>query len=160
MDFFAAATPCNPLGRFVLTHSAQNDKNKPKARFACHTEALAKVSKNPLYCHTELSQESEVSTNLKCDFSALRCVSNFYGFFATLKMTMPCCFCKWIFRFLMKAQNDKFPPNSKKFLHKNQIPPKIQSKTKIPLTKKTIPYYIYTNFSHQTTTAQKNSPPL
>ena len=36
--------------------------------------------------------------------------------------------------------------------------PKIQSKTKIPLTKKTIPYYIYTNFSHQTTTAQKNFP--
>ena len=25
-DFFAAATPCNPLGRFVLTRYAQNDK--------------------------------------------------------------------------------------------------------------------------------------
>ena len=24
--FFAVATPCKPLGRFVLTHSAQNDK--------------------------------------------------------------------------------------------------------------------------------------
>ena len=28
VDFFAAATPCKPLGRY-----AQNDKNKPKARF-------------------------------------------------------------------------------------------------------------------------------
>ena len=28
VDFFAAATPCNPLGRFVLTHSAQNDKTR------------------------------------------------------------------------------------------------------------------------------------
>jgi len=27
VDFFAAATPCNPLGRFVLTHFAQNDKD-------------------------------------------------------------------------------------------------------------------------------------
>ena len=35
----------------------------------CHTEALAEVSKNPLHCHTELSQESEVSTNLKCKFT-------------------------------------------------------------------------------------------
>ena len=26
VDFFAAATPCKPLGRFVLTHFAQNDK--------------------------------------------------------------------------------------------------------------------------------------
>ena len=26
VDFFAAATPCNPLGRFALIHSAQNDK--------------------------------------------------------------------------------------------------------------------------------------
>ena len=33
VDFFAVATPCKPLGRFVLTHFAQNDKNKPKARF-------------------------------------------------------------------------------------------------------------------------------
>ena len=26
LDFFAAATPCNPLGRFALAHSTQNDK--------------------------------------------------------------------------------------------------------------------------------------
>ena len=26
LDFFATATPCNPLGRLVLTHSAPNDK--------------------------------------------------------------------------------------------------------------------------------------
>ena len=48
------ATPCNPPSRY-----AQNDKNKPKARFACHTEALA-----------------EVSTNLKHEFVLLK-----YGFF-------------------------------------------------------------------------------
>ena len=159
MDFFAVAAPCNQLGRFVLTHSAQNDKNKPKARFACHTEALAKVSKNPLYCHTELSQESEVSTNLKCDFSAVRCVSNFYGFFATLKMTMPCCFCKWIFRFLMKAQNDKFPPNSKKFLHENQIPQKFSQKQKSHSPKKHTLLYIQ-KFSHQNNHSSKKFPPL
>ena len=35
-DFFAAATPCNPLGRFVLTHSAQNDKS------FCHKKAPPK----------------------------------------------------------------------------------------------------------------------
>ena len=40
------------------------------------------------------------------------------GFFATLKMTMPCRFCKWIFRlFLQKAQNDKF---SQKFSQKQR----------------------------------------
>ena len=26
LRFFAAIVPCNPLSRFVLTHSAQNDK--------------------------------------------------------------------------------------------------------------------------------------
>ena len=29
VDFFATPTPCNPLGRFVLTHSAQNDNASP-----------------------------------------------------------------------------------------------------------------------------------
>ena len=34
--------------------------------------ATKNSSKSPKFCHTELSQESEVSINLKCDFSALR----------------------------------------------------------------------------------------
>mgnify|MGYP004680059287 CR=1 FL=1 len=45
-----------------------------------------------------------------------------------------------------KAQNDK----------NSQIPPKIQSKTKIPLTKKIIPYYIFFQNKH----SSKNFPPL
>ena len=49
MDFFAAATPCKPLGRFMLTHSAQNDSSgvdffaaatpcKPLGRYARNDE--------------------------------------------------------------------------------------------------------------------------
>ena len=37
VDFFATATPCNPLGRYT-----QNDKVTYK--ISCHTEALAEVS--------------------------------------------------------------------------------------------------------------------
>ena len=50
-----------------------------------------------LCCHTE---RSEVSTNSKCDFSALRHILNFFGFFAfyrKLKMTKFAVLCKWIF---------------------------------------------------------------
>ena len=36
-----------------------------KRYILCHTEALAEVSKNTLYYHTELSQESEVSISAK-----------------------------------------------------------------------------------------------
>ena len=64
-DFVAVATPYNPLGRFVLTHSAQNDNTLVILNFA---------------------EQSEVSTNLKCEFAFLG-----RGFFA----------------FLQKAQNDK-----------------------------------------------------
>ena len=58
----------------------------------CHTLLFS--------CHTE---RSEVSTNLKCDFSALRYILNSWIFRSqsSLKMTME------IFRFLTKAQNDK-----------------------------------------------------
>ena len=60
-------------------------------------------------CHTELSQESEVSINLKCRFTPLKC-----GFFA----------------FLQKAQNDKFPQSSYKT--QNQIPPQNKTHPQIP----------------------------
>ena len=58
----------------------------------CHTLLFS--------CHTE---RSEVSTNLKCDFSALRYILNSWIFRSqsSLKMTME------IFRFLAKTQNDK-----------------------------------------------------
>ncbi len=58
----------------------------------CHTLLFS--------CHTE---RSEVSINLKCDFSALRYILNSWIFRSqsSLKMTME------IFRFLTKAQNDK-----------------------------------------------------
>ena len=36
MDFFATAAPCNPLGRFVLTHSAQNDKIRRHRKVAAN----------------------------------------------------------------------------------------------------------------------------
>ena len=81
-------------------------------------------------CHTELSQESEVSINLKCRFTPLKC-----GFFA----------------FLQKAQNDKFPQiQPPKKIHSNPTPktkptPQKNSTTRqnpqIPQTKKFPPKF-------------------
>ena len=51
------------INSFVLTQSLSY------RLVSCHTEALAEVSINTLHCHTELSQESEVSTNSKCKFT-------------------------------------------------------------------------------------------
>ena len=66
VDFFAAATPCNPLGRFLA--KAQNDK------FLAFVFKSNITLKDTAFCHTE---RSEVSINLKCKFAPLR-----YGFFA------------------------------------------------------------------------------
>ena len=43
MDFFAAATPCNPLGRFVLTHSAQDDKIRRHRKVAANRPQAFKL---------------------------------------------------------------------------------------------------------------------
>ena len=53
-----------------------------------------------LHCHTEAL--AEVSTNSKCDFSALRHILNSVDFSLSLKMTME------IFCFLVQAQNVSF----------------------------------------------------
>ena len=62
MDFFAAACALQPVGSLVLL--TQNDKD-----FVILN--ASEVSKNSLSCHTELSQESEVSINLKYEFFAI-----------------------------------------------------------------------------------------
>ena len=68
--------------------------------YALQILAMTKsLSYSAISCHTEAL--AEVSTNLKCEFALLRRLK-FFGFFATLKMTME------IFCFLMKAQNVSF----------------------------------------------------
>ena len=88
--------------------------------YFCHTELSQESEVSQNTCHTDLSchtERSEVSINSKCDFSALRRVLNSVNFSLTLKMTKYAFFvsgffvvatpCKQLCCFLAKTQNNK-----------------------------------------------------
>ena len=72
--FFATLKMTN----FPKTHTHPKNKNSPKPP---PNHQAPNTPQKFFVCHTELSQESEVSIKSKCDFNVLKCLK-FCGYFA------------------------------------------------------------------------------
>ena len=66
----------------------------------CVCVNLKTIFSKALLCHTELSQESEVSIKSKCDFNVLKCLK-FCGYFANAQYD------NMDFSLVSLTQNDK-----------------------------------------------------
>ena len=84
MDFFAAATPCNPLGRFLA--KAQNDNSGVDF-------SLVSLAQN------------DSSVDFHCGYALHAAWLRFYK---RLKMTMPCRLCKSCICLAIKGKHTSY----------------------------------------------------